>query len=217
MNTKQEAKLRAEKYFGISFEEIVLVKHLKEKISLNELSKLCGVTRQSLANIAKRLGLKTRSIKESNVLTKNKGENHFNFGKTKENDEHCKRSSDRMKNKNPIRNPDTRAKASASLAEYFKKNPLKQEAAFSRILKSRDIDFAFQYPIGPYVVDFFIPEKNLCIEIDSCDKWDAKKRRRADLKDIELNNKGFTVVRINRHKVSKKDIILDILKSNNII
>jgi len=210
-------KLKAELYFGIPFKEIIKKKHIEEKVSLNELSKMCGITRQSLTNIAASLGLKTRTVYEANNLTKNKGDNHFLFGKTKENSEQCKRSSDRMTKNNPMGDPEVRARASVSLARHFRKNPLKQEAAFSRMLKSIGIDFVFQYPIDAHIIDFFIPEKNLCIEIDSCDKWDIKKRRRSELKDIELNNKGFTVVRINRHKVSKKDIILDILKSHNVV
>ena len=210
-------KDKIEKYFGMTIEEIIFKKHLDEKISLNDLSKECGVIRQSFTNIAKKLGLEIRSVKEATRLTRNKGENHFNFGNTKLNNEYCLAASNRMKTKNPTKNVENLTKAAATRSEYFKTKPWPPEIVFIKILNGYKVEYIFQHPIRQYIIDFFIPEKNICVEIDSTKHWGLDRREAAKIKDKILFDLGFKVVRICKSKLTDLNFIADTLKSQNII
>ncbi|MEE9210952.1 MAG: endonuclease domain-containing protein [Kiloniellales bacterium] len=54
-------------------------------------------------------------------------------------------------------------------ARTLRGNPTGAEKALWRRLRQRQVEnarFRRQQPIGPYVVDFFCPERNLVIEVD---------------------------------------------------
>lgn len=214
---KLSSKDKIEKYFKMPFEMVIKELHLKQKISLNELSKRCEINRNSITSIAKKNGLKTRSVKEATRLTKNKGENHWAYGKTKENCKAFKKHSDRMKQKNPSYNLEMLTKSAVKRAETFRKNPWPQEVMFENILKEHKVEYIFQYPIKSFIIDFFIEDISLCIEIDSVWKWGKIRRSHAEKKDKILKSLGYNVLRIDKRLLKDKKNILDILKANNVI
>lgn len=209
---------KAEQFFGMPFSEIINVLHLKEKISLNELSKRSGISRQSLAYSAKRLGLKIRSVQEATKLTPNKGDKHFAYGKRKEFDSFAKMHSDRMKKNNPIKNKISQEKRAKSMSRSLIKMNLPQENKFSEILNLNEVEYERQSAFGPYNLDFYLPSFNLAIEIDSTSKWGKKRKVAAKKRDsYMLTVHGIKTLRINKDMLYDSEFIINILKTNDII
>lgn len=208
---------KLEQFFKMPLKQIISEIHWKEQKSLKSISDQSSVSRQTITNLCNKQGIKLRSLIESTQLTKNRGKNHWSFGLTKEDSPIMLAHSERMKKKNPSLNIKTRTKTAIARAEYFKKNPWPQEEIFRDILFELSVDSIFQYPIGQFVIDFFIPNINLCIEIDSTDKWGKEKRLAAFSKDKILEKKGYKILRINKNKLDDWDFIIDILKCNNVI
>jgi very-short-patch-repair endonuclease len=65
-------------------------------------------------------------------------------------------------------------------------------------LRNRGLDglrFRRQHPVGPYIVDFFCPERNLIVEVDG-EQHSMEPNRRADLARTRwLESQGHLVVR----------------------
>lgn len=89
-----------------------------------------------------------------------------------------------------------------------KKTGTTPELKIKSLLKDIGIDYVFQYPIGFYCVDFYIPSKNLMLQVDGC-YWHAcpkhyknldgrqKTRVRLDHScDSYLINWGYKVLRL---------------------
>lgn len=214
---KLSVRERLEQFFKIPFEEIINDLHLKQNISLNGLFKRSGVSRQAITILAKRSGLRIRSIQEATALTKNKGSNHWAFGKTKETCIHMKNKSELMIKKNPSFDENVLEKAAIKKSKAYARAPFPQETVFLEILESFKVKFIFQYPIKRYIIDFFIPSQNLCVEIDSTEKWGKERRGKAAVKDKLLRGLGYKVLRIDKRLLCNTLVITDILQTNNII
>ena len=193
------------------FNDVITILHHREKISMNELSKRCGITRQCLIGIAKSRGLKIRSVKEATRLTKNKGEKHWCFGKK------FPEQSKKMKENNPAFSNDVLSKRAETVSNTYRKNPLPQEIEFMQILDNLGVEYLFQFPIDRYVIDFFIPSKNVLIEIDSTRKWGRDRRNAAARRDKKLMSLGYNTVRICKSKLKDELFIYNVLYTNNII
>lgn len=210
---------KIELHFGMSFKKIMTDLHIKEGISILELSKRCGFSRDCFQKEAKKLGLKIMTRQEA-ALRKYEHHTHWAIGLTKENSYFGKMHSLRMKKNNPGKDPEIRKKMSVSLSKIFKERMLPQELLFKEILDKHCVEYIPQHPIEQFIIDFFIPSLNLCIEIDSTDKWCSDKRRKAKKKDLILKNKGFEILRINKKYLNddlfmKQILINHILNSNN--
>jgi hypothetical protein len=157
MGTKQ----KLEAFYKMPLEEIIRKIHWENKVSLNEISKYSGVIRQSIMYLCKSHNLELRSIREATRLTKNKGKNHWAWGQTKKTSKLFKRHSERMRNKNPVHNKAALIKITRTKALVYKNNPLTQEILFQKILEPYKVQFVFQYPITPYIIDFFYTQTKL--------------------------------------------------------
>lgn len=102
------------------------------------------------------------------------------------------------------------SKGSAVRISKQKSSYTKPEMAILKILDSIGIDYIFQHPIEYYCVDFYIPSKNLVIQVDGC-YWhghgcsvqsktlDTRQKNRIRLDhscDSYLKNRGYKVIRI---------------------
>lgn len=79
-------------------------------------------------------------------------------------------------------------------------NPI--ERRFAKALRKAKIRFKRNWIIGPYIVDIFIADKNLIIEIDGKDhdsKFEYDSKREGFLRD-----KGFEVMRVTNQMVLNK-------------
>ena len=214
---KLSAIERIEYFFKMKFKDVISDLHWKEKRSIKSLSDECKVSRDSFQKLAKKHNLDLRSIQEATKLTKNKGKDHWAFGLRKDNSDWAKSHSDRMKKNNPMKNFSTREKRAVNCVEHLRKMDLPQEKLFAKILKSLNVSFEAQKPVGPYNCDFFLSDIGLCIEIDSSNKWGVDKKKKALKRDEYMLSKGVTTLRINKNKLGDKKLIINILKANNII
>ena len=197
--------------FKMSFNDVINELHLKRKMSINQLSKLSKVSRDTFMRLCKKYNLKTLSHKEAiNSSPLNKGKFHWAFGKKRP------AISERMKLDNPSFNNSNLIKMAISKSIFLKKNPLPQEKLFMLFIDKYSVEYIFQHPINRYVIDFFIPKLNLCIEIESDDKWCKVKRNRCAVKKLFLEKLGYKVLNISRNKISES-FIFNILQTNNII
>lgn len=212
-----KARERLENFFRMPLASIIDGPHWRDGVSINELGKRAGVTRQAIIHMCKVAGIRVRSVKEATGLTKNKGERHWAWGKTKETHPTFAVHSRRMKRRNPCKDEATMEKLAIIRSKQFKKKPLTQESQFARILRTEQVSFVFQEPIGRYIIDFFIPEKELCIEIDNIRGWSKERYRRTKVRDRYLGRRGFRVVRIDKSLLANRAAVLEILRTNDLI
>jgi len=74
--------------------------------------------------------------------------------------------------------------------EILKGNPSKLEYIFADILTSIGVVFIHQYHVDGFDYDFYIPDKNLLIEIDG-DYWHGNPTIYTELNNIQKKNKGL--------------------------
>lgn len=83
-------------------------------------------------------------------------------------------------------------------------NPSSIEIAISLVLEELEIEFASQKLIGAYIVDFYLPNRNLVIECDG-DYWHGSDRAKEHdkKKDLFLESKGYKVLRLRECDINK--------------
>lgn len=207
---------KIEKFFKMPFEEVISKLHIEQKISLLSLSKQSNVGRDAFQKECEKRGLKLRGIKEARYLSAQRGADHWAYGLTKHTHEMYSKHSERMLKNNPIHDKAIREKQLKSLSKAFAKNPLPQEVVFEKYLKSFNLKYVFQHPISGYIIDFFLPEYNVALEVDSTSKWCRSKKEMARLRDEKLLSIGVKTLRFNKDKLSIERIT-DILNANNIV
>ena len=207
---------KIEKHFGMTFVDVIKKLHLRDKRSLLSLSQESGVGRDAFQKQCEKIGLKLRGVAEARSLSAQRGEEHWAWGLTKETHPMYRRHSQRMLTKNPSKDKKTREKMSIRMAEHFKKNPWPQEIEFEKYLKKTGLEFIRQHPIKSFVIDFFIPELMLALEVDSKMKWGKERQEHANRRDRALARIGIKTLRFDKRKLSML-YILDILKANNVI
>lgn len=215
---KSPTLLKIESHFNLPFPEIISKLHWEKEYSVKRIADESGVSRDFIQKQAKRMGLEVRNRKQATSITKNKGENHWAYGLNKESSEWAKRASERMTENNPIRDESAANKRAKTIEKTFKKKLYPQEAEFAKVLDSLGIAYEMQKPFGRFNVDFFIPDMNLAIEIDSTDKWGKERREKAALRDTILSSdEGIEVLRINKKIVFDRESIIYFLKRENVI
>jgi very-short-patch-repair endonuclease len=83
-------------------------------------------------------------------------------------------------------------------AKRLRANTTAHERALWRALKELPTDgthFRRQAPIGPYVVDFFCPAKDLIIEVDGGHHNDDETAQRDRERQLWLEHEGYRVTR----------------------
>lgn len=215
---KSELLIKLEKFFEMPLKDIIDKLHHDDKISVNELSKRSGITRQSITNFALKAGLKIRTVKEATRLTKNKGKKHFMWGKTKDNCDRCMTASLRMKANNPINSIEAATKRAVTISKTFRENLYIQEEIFKEILEKNKVKFEMQTPFGPYNLDFFIRDMDLAIEIDSTQNWWIDRKKAAKKRDkYMLKTHRIETLRIDKRLLANELVILNILYAYNVI
>jgi len=161
-----------ESHFGMGFEDVIRRLHIEKNRSIASIAREAGVSHTPIVTLAKRLNIKLRNRKDASICN--------------------------MINNNPAKIPEIREKMSRSMSVHFAKNLLPQEKAFKLFAELFITDITPQYPIGPYVIDFFVPDKNLCIEVDTTRKWGHHKRFKAKEKDEYLISKKYKILRVDK-------------------
>ena len=65
------------------------------------------------------------------------------------------------------------------------------------------LKFRRQHGIGPYIVDFYCPERSLVIEVDGDSHADARQIQKDRFRDEYLQTTGLTVVRYSNDEIVK--------------
>lgn len=87
--------------------------------------------------------------------------------------------------------------------------PTRIEEAVRDALTAAGVEFVFQYPVGPYVADFFIPEKHLILEVDG-HYWHSLPgaKERDARRDADLVTLGYRVVHIPERRIKRGAIAM---------
>lgn len=88
----------------------------------------------------------------------------------------------------------------------MRSRPTASEDIFRKRLVDANLDFKFQMILGFYILDFVIPEKLLCIEIDGSSHDDRKGYDA--FRDGFIRECGFEVLRIQNEDVETYDLAL---------
>jgi very-short-patch-repair endonuclease len=81
---------------------------------------------------------------------------------------------------------------------HFRKNPTDAERRLWSILRSRQISglkFLRQYGVGPYILDFYCPERRLAIEVDGGQHADICGQQHDAHRDRYLKDLKIRVIR----------------------
>lgn len=209
-----------ESYFNMSFSDVINKLHLEEKITILELSRRCGISRDTFQKQAKKHGLKVRNPKEARQIVSEKGicskENHWAWGLTKENSAWARIVSENMKRINPSNDFNIRCKMSNSLSKLYKNNPLPQEKMAANFLDKLCVKYEFQKPVDTFIIDFFLLDSNICLEVDSTDKWGRERNEMARKRDEKILALGFKTIRLNKKYLSL-EFMHDVLAANDVI
>lgn len=107
----------------------------------------------------------------------------------------------------------------ASILKQAKENT-SIEKAVAEVLQQLRIEYVAQKPLGPFVVDFFIPKAKLVIECDG-DYWHnlPEMKERDKRKDGWLRKQGVRIVRIWEHdiKTDARKALLDALERGGLL
>lgn len=74
--------------------------------------------------------------------------------------------------------------------ELLKGNPSKLEFTFADMLAGLNIEFIHQYHVDGFDYDFYIPSKNLLIEVDG-DYWHGNPEKFSELNNMQRKNRGL--------------------------
>jgi very-short-patch-repair endonuclease len=91
-----------------------------------------------------------------------------------------------------------------AFARELRKNSTDAEQLMWSILRNRrfcNLNFRRQYPVDPYVLDFYCHEMNLAIELDGGQHNTDTARRYDECRSNHLTSRGITVLRFWNHDV----------------
>jgi very-short-patch-repair endonuclease len=93
------------------------------------------------------------------------------------------------------------------LAKNLRKNMTPQEKhLWYDFLKSYDVRFQRQKPLGNYIADFFCAEACLVVEIDGAGHGEEEQFRTDEERTAYLESVGLTVIRFTNEDINKRFI-----------
>jgi very-short-patch-repair endonuclease len=100
-------------------------------------------------------------------------------------------------------------------AKSLRKNETFTEKKLWEILKNREyknLKFRRQFPIHPFIADFYCHELKLIIELDGITHDTLKKKKYDKSRDLFLLEKGYHVIRVSDEDfIEKPSILFDAL------
>lgn len=98
----------------------------------------------------------------------------------------------------------------------LRNNSTSAEAELWKYIKGKKLDgrkFRRQYSFGPYILDFYCPSENLCIEMDGDPHGDYVKIEKDEIRDDYLKGNGIKVVRFeNRLIFREPEFVLETIR-----
>ncbi|MBQ8284072.1 MAG: endonuclease domain-containing protein [Clostridia bacterium] len=102
-----------------------------------------------------------------------------------------------------------------SNAQYLRKNMTEEERKlWYTFLKKLPLTVHRQKVIKRYIVDFYIAEAKLVIELDGLQHYESEKQIKDKERDLYLMNEGYTILRYTNLDIKRKykDVCEDIWK-----
>ena len=102
-----------------------------------------------------------------------------------------------------------------SKAQYLRKNMTEEERKlWYTFLKKLPLTVHRQKVIKRYIVDFYIAEAKLVIELDGLQHYESEKQIKDKERDLYLMNEGYTILRYTNLDIKRKykDVCEDIWK-----
>jgi very-short-patch-repair endonuclease len=100
-------------------------------------------------------------------------------------------------------------------AQELRKNMTPEEKhLWYDFLKFLPMTVKRQYVVENYILDFFIPDVNIAIELDGSQHYDTKKREEDRVRDKTILSMGIKVVRYPNTDINKNfdGVIVDLMK-----
>ena len=100
-------------------------------------------------------------------------------------------------------------------AQQLRKNMTPEEKhLWYDFLKVLPFTVKRQYVVGNYILDFFIPSKNIAIELDGSQHFESEAKKADELRDLDLQTMGIKVIRYQNIDINKnfEGVVADILK-----
>ena len=100
---------------------------------------------------------------------------------------------------------ETRNQRLTANAKTLRKNMTKQERhLWYDFLKGLPLMVHRQKVMGPYIVDFYISDAKLVIELDGSQHYDIEGKQADEKRDAYLNSLGLTVVRYSNEDINRR-------------
>ena len=100
-----------------------------------------------------------------------------------------------------------RGRQKTGLARHFRKNPTVAEGQVWAVLRHLpEPRFRKQAPFGPYILDFFAPKWNLCVEIDG----PLHDPERDKIRDTWLSERGIRILRYSAEDLNLDALVRDV-------
>jgi very-short-patch-repair endonuclease len=99
----------------------------------------------------------------------------------------------------------------------LRNNATSAEAELWKYIKGKKLDgrkFRRQFSVGSYILDFYCPSENLCVELDGDPHGDYIQIEKDNLRDEYLKKSGIKVLRFeNRFVFQTPEFVLETIKS----
>ena len=95
-----------------------------------------------------------------------------------------------------------------------KEMTLSERTLWSRLRRKqlRGVQFYRQKPIGSYIVDFYVPESKLVVEVDGSQHLDSTHEPNDAERDLYLESAGLQILRFNNIQVLQElDAVVDVI------
>lgn len=96
-----------------------------------------------------------------------------------------------------------RKKIVNAMWKRLKDNLTPLELSVAKVLDSLNVEFELQKIIGVYIVDFYIPARNLIIEADGNWHNEPERKERDRKRDRWLKSRGYHIIRIKEPEIKK--------------
>jgi len=95
-----------------------------------------------------------------------------------------------------VKSREHQARLDRSQAKFYRRNPTLSESLTKEILQELHIRYRFQVPLVGVIVDFYLYEYKVALEVDDCVGTDRNVLRTKRLKDA-----GYKLLRVSNHMV----------------
>lgn len=199
----------------------IISQETRDKISKTNSGKRCGKENPMYGKEGYWKDKHLSDDTKKKISKKLKGDKHPNFNKHLT-DEHKLKIS--LSNIGKKVSKETKKKMSLNMIDRISKNPeeffKKMSPKFSKghrrietILKDNSVNFIHEYKILSYSIDIFLPDYNVCLEIDG-EYWHSfpEKKKFDKNRDKKIKELGYKVIRLWHNKEAMKISFEELIK-----